>query len=200
MIPHDRLRSVQGGYAIFLVSTPNVPLALAKAKLMLLYASYKTQKGSHTQSMLKKTRYTQRYMKLLVSRFGFPDSHSGAKVMKPKVISHCSRLIAYEAEVLTTIKLPCSQHTRPKPQSPPTIPPSHQLANIRSQRSSTKHRQQFEADDSQIRPCPSLIRFCILLPQFCRRTCAILTSVQSICVAHEIHAGGCQARRMWIVA
>ncbi|KAI9770780.1 MAG: hypothetical protein M1840_003030 [Geoglossum simile] len=33
--------------------------------------------------MLKKTRYTQRYMKLDVSRFCEPDSHSGANVIKP---------------------------------------------------------------------------------------------------------------------
>jgi len=63
------------------------PLALANAKLMLLYASYRIHKGNHTHSVLKKIRYTQRYMKLLVSKFGLPVSHSGANVMKPIVPS-----------------------------------------------------------------------------------------------------------------
>lgn len=36
-----------------------------------------------THSMLKKTRYTQRYMKLLPSRNWLPVSHSGQNVMKP---------------------------------------------------------------------------------------------------------------------
>ncbi len=87
---HVWLLFVPETYALFLVSAPIAPLAPANARLMLLYASYKTQKGNHTQSILKKTRYTQRCMKLLVSRFEFPLSHSGAKVMKPKFLSYCS--------------------------------------------------------------------------------------------------------------
>lgn len=76
-------------HVVFLLSTPTVLLALAKAKLMLLYASYSTNRGRNTQSMLKNVRYTQRYMKLLVSRLGLPVNHSGANVMKPNAVSPC---------------------------------------------------------------------------------------------------------------
>ena len=87
----DRSSYYQPIHVVFLDSTLVVPLALAKAKLILLYDSYRIQKGNQNQSILKKTRYTQRYMKLLVSRLGDPLSHSGAKVMKPGSISLCSR-------------------------------------------------------------------------------------------------------------
>lgn len=90
------------------------PRARAKAKPMFPYDSYSIHNGNHTQSVLKKKRYTQRCMKLLVSRFEDPESHSGAKVMKPDLISYFCRYHLPNA-ILTTIQLPSRQDARPEP-------------------------------------------------------------------------------------
>lgn len=55
----------------------------AKAFEMSLIEYQTAYSGIKTHSILKKTRYTHIYMKLLPSRLMLPVSHSGQKVMKP---------------------------------------------------------------------------------------------------------------------
>lgn len=60
------------------------------------------QSGIHTQSVLKKTKYTHKYMKLLVSKLGLPINHSGQKVMKPSKVSNVA--LVFDMNMFTDLR------------------------------------------------------------------------------------------------
>ena len=92
--------------------------------------------------MLKNVKYTQRYMKLLVSRLELPLSHSGANVINPGYISHCLHTKSHKYRLgLTAIQLPGSQDDPPKPQPGTAISSSDQLTDVQCQWPSPKYGQ-----------------------------------------------------------
>ena len=131
------LRSTTDIHRSFFLSASPARTALAKARSILRYTSNKIHKGNQTQSVLKKTRYTQRYMKLLVSRLGLPVSHSGAKVMKPPYSSPVARTVAQNHSLPPrSLRLINSQIYNAKGPAPNTV----RISRLITVRSAPPHR------------------------------------------------------------
>lgn len=105
--------------------------------------------GMNTHSMLKKTRYTHIYMKLLPSRLMLPVSHSGQKVMKPRVvlisiISHLSEERLYIDR--TSVELTSRQDNHPDAGLGTSL--CNQVADVHRQGSIKEDGQKLETDDT----------------------------------------------------
>ena len=108
-----------------------------------------------------------------------------------------------ETVPLTTVEFTSRQQNHPEPlpiitSTNPShllrmkVPfsPSNQLSAPERQRTPNKHRQNLQTDHRQIRPPPPLIRLCIFLPQFGKRSRAICSAEHAVWEVQKVDVAG----------